>query len=148
MGKHLGRWPQPIKAGSSRFDHFTNNPGDSTTISSNYIQKTFEDHNKNLWIATYYGGLNLLEKGTKKFSRIVASADGKSRLQGNNIVSIVEDPKGNLWIGTDDGGLNRYNAATKTFDHYFNKEEKTPDLRVLFIDSKGRLWVGDRKSVV
>ena len=131
-----------LKAGSSRFDHFTNNPGDSTTISSNYIQKTFEDHNKNLWIATYYGGLNLLEKGTKKFSRIVASADGKSRLQGNNIVSIEEDKTGSIWIGTDDGGLNRYNVETKTFDHYFNKAEKAPDLRVLFTDSKGRLWVG------
>ncbi len=131
-----------LEARSSRFKHFTNDPADSTSISSNYIQKTYEDRNKNLWVATYYGGLNLLNRKTQKFRRIVASPDGKSRLQGNNIVSIEEDRIGNLWIGTDDGGLNRYNIETKTFDHYFNKEEKSPDLRVLFTDSKGRLWVG------
>jgi len=27
------------------------------------------------------------------------------------------------------------------FTHYFDREEKMPDLRVLFIDSHGRLWV-------
>ncbi len=131
-----------LKAGSNRFEHFTSNPSNPASLSSNYVQKTFEDRNKNFWVANYYGGLDLLDRKTKIFTRLVASPDGKSRLQGNNIVSVEEDHKGNLWIGTDDGGLNRYNLETKQFDHYFNKEEKIPDLRVLFTDSKGRLWVG------
>jgi len=131
-----------LKAGSNRFEHFLHNPADKNSISSNYVQKTFEDRNKNLWVATYYGGLNLFNRETKSFNRIVADSNGNSRLLGNNIVSIEEDKKGNLWIGTDDGGLNRYNPITKTFSHYFNKEEKAPDLRVLFVDSQGRLWVG------
>ncbi len=38
--------------------------------------------------------------------------------------------------------LNCLNAATKKFTHYFNNEDKLPDLRIIFIDTKGRVWIG------
>jgi signal transduction histidine kinase/ligand-binding sensor domain-containing protein/DNA-binding response OmpR family regulator len=129
--------------GNGNFTRYINDPLHKKTISSNFIQKIFEDHNKNLWIATYYGGLNLLDRKTKQFTRIEEDSWHTSHLQGNNIVSINEDKTGNIWIGTDDGGLNCLNKATKKFSHYFNNEDKMPDLRILFIDSKGRLWVGE-----
>lgn len=124
------------------FTRYLNDPADKNSISSNYIQKIFEDHEKNLWIATYYGGLNLFNRKTKQFTRILDDPQKKTRLQGNNIVSINEDKNGNIWIGTDDGGLNCLHTGTKQFSHFFSSEEKTPDLRILFLDSKGRLWVG------
>lgn len=124
------------------FTRYLHNPADENSISSNYIQKIFEDKNNNLWIATYYGGLNLFDRNTKKFIRIIEDPEKKTRLQGNNIVSINQDKNGNIWLGTDDGGLNCYHSATKHFSHYFNNEEKAPDLRIIFVDSKGRLWIG------
>ena len=127
---------------SSTFTRFLNDPLQKNSISSNYIQKIFEDHNKNIWIATYYGGLNLFDPKTKQFRRVIEDGDASTRLTGNNIVSINEDKKGNIWIGTDDGGLNCLQAGTGRFSHYFNTEEKNPDLRIIFVDSKGRVWVG------
>lgn len=127
---------------TSTFTRFINNPQDKNSISSNFIQKIFEDRDKNLWIGTYYGGLNLFNRKTKKFTRITEDSEKSSQLQGNNIVSINQDKSGNIWFGTDDGGLNCYHPETKKFSHYFNKEEKIPDLRVIFIDSRGRLWIG------
>jgi signal transduction histidine kinase/ligand-binding sensor domain-containing protein/DNA-binding response OmpR family regulator len=124
------------------FKHFTNKPTDKSSISSNYVQKSFKDSDGNFWITTYYGGLNLLDKATLKFSRFVDAPDKKTKLLGNNIVAINEDKNKNLWIGTDDGGLNCYNLRSKKFTHYFNNQEKLPDLRVIFIDHKGRLWIG------
>ncbi|MBC7830342.1 MAG: response regulator [Chitinophagaceae bacterium] len=124
------------------FTRYVNDPSNKHSISSNYVQQIFEDRNRNLWIATYYGGLNLFNCQTKQFVRITDDSIHQTKLHGNNIVSLNEDNAGNLWVGTDDGGLNCYNAKTKSFSHYFNKGEKMPDLRVLFIDSKGRLWVG------
>lgn len=126
---------------SGTFRRFLNNPADPSSISSNYIQKTFEDSKGNLWIGTYYGGLNLMDRATKKFSRLTYGA-GNTQISGKNIISINEDQQQNLWIGTDDGGLNCYNLNTKVFKHYFLNEEKRPDLRVIFIDSKKRLWIG------
>lgn len=124
------------------FTRYLNAPSNKHSISSNYVQQIYEDRNKNLWIATYYGGLNLFNRKTRQFFRVREDSVHHTKLQGNNIVSLNEDDAGNLWIGTDDGGLNCYNAKTGTFSHYFDREEKMPDLRVLFIDSKGRLWAG------
>jgi ligand-binding sensor domain-containing protein/signal transduction histidine kinase/AraC-like DNA-binding protein len=130
-----------LNRSNGSFTRFTNNPLNKKSISSNYIQKVFEDSSRNLWVATYYGGVNLFDRKTKQFFRFTNDGNGGS-MEGNNIVSINEDRMGNTWFGTDDGGLNCYHTSTKTFSHYFNKEEKIPDLRIIFIDSKGRLWIG------
>ncbi|WP_091145095.1 hybrid sensor histidine kinase/response regulator transcription factor [Mucilaginibacter pineti] len=127
---------------SGNFRHFTNNPSDKTTISSNYVQQAFKDSEGNFWVATYYGGLNLMDERTYQFRRIKTAPDNKTQLLGNNIVSLNEDGHKNLWIGTDDGGLNCYNLLTKRFSHYFNNLEKLPDLRIIFVDHKGRVWLG------
>lgn len=127
---------------SGSFRHFTNNPTDQTSISSNFVQQSFKDSEGNFWIATYYGGLNLLNERSLQFKRFIDAPDKKTKLAGNNIVSINEDGNKNLWIGTDDGGLNRYNLRTKHISHYFDKQEKLPDLRVIFVDSRGRVWIG------
>lgn len=126
------------------FTRFQHNPADSNSISSNFVQKVFEDYQGNLWVATYYGGLNIFNPATKKFSRFINDPSGQTSLSGNNIVSIYEDKESNIWMGTDDGGLNCYHQTTRHFSHYFNNEERMPDLRVLFSDSKGRLWVGQK----
>lgn len=123
------------------FTRFNHNPSNPTSISSDYVQKSFEDSNQQIWIGTYYGGLNVFDTKSQQFKRIEKGSNG-TRLIGNNVVSINEDQYKNLWIGTDDGGLNCYNLNTQVFTHYFMGSGKRPDLRVIFIDSKGILWVG------
>ncbi|MES2276397.1 MAG: two-component regulator propeller domain-containing protein [Bacteroidota bacterium] len=124
------------------FQRFVNHPAARNSISSNFVQTTLEDSEGNFWVATYYGGLNLFDVKTKKFTRITGDAHQQSSIYGNNVVSLNEDQDKNLWIGTDDGGLNCYNLITKQFTHYFVNGEKTPDIRAIFTDSKGRVWVG------
>lgn len=107
-----------------------------------YIQTIYEDSKGRFWVATYYDGLWLFDRSSGSFTRVHRSSSGKSVVAGNNILSIAEDRAGNLWFGTDDGGLNRLDAHTGEFSHYFHLEEKKPDLRVLMVDSRGQLWVG------
>ncbi|HLZ88455.1 MAG TPA: two-component regulator propeller domain-containing protein [Puia sp.] len=126
------------------FTRYQNNPADRYSITSNFVQKTFEDFSGNLWVATYYGGLNIFDRKKKQFTRLIDDPTGKTSLTGKNIVSLLEDREGRIWIGTDDGGLNCWNENTRHFTHYFDQEEKMPDLRVLFCDSHGRLWVGQK----
>ena len=126
---------------ADNFTRFINNPADTGTVSSNYVQKVFEDSKKNIWIATYFGGLNLFDRKRKKFTRVI-QGQNNTRIQGKNMIAINEDKAGNIWIGTDDGGLNCLNATTGEFTHYFNKDEKNPDLRIIYVDAGGRLWIG------
>ena len=124
------------------FTRFKHRENDHFSISSDFVQNVYEDRNKVLWVGTYFGGLNRFDPSTKKFVRVTTGPAGKSRLTGNNIVAINEDANGNLWIGTDDGGLNRLDRQTQQFAHYFDKEDRKPDIRVIFSDSKKRLWIG------
>lgn len=129
---------------NNSFTRFTHNAADSNSLSSNYIQAIFEDSKKRLWVATYYGGINIFDPETHKSKRIIYSRSGKTKISGNNVVSINEDKNGNIWMGTDDGGLNCLRSTNEEFAHYFDTEEKKPDLRIIFIDSKGRIWIGQR----
>jgi signal transduction histidine kinase/ligand-binding sensor domain-containing protein/CheY-like chemotaxis protein/AraC-like DNA-binding protein len=141
----IGTWGGGLNVFDKSTKNFKDNNSKSLSskpISSDYVQKCFTDSKKNIWVCTYYGGLNLFDKATGNFNRVIWGKDKKSQLYGNNIISIAEDNNQNLWIGTDDGGLNKYQLNTGVFKHYFNEEVKKPDLRIIFTDSKNRLWIG------
>jgi signal transduction histidine kinase/ligand-binding sensor domain-containing protein/CheY-like chemotaxis protein/AraC-like DNA-binding protein len=131
-----------MNTATGTFISFKNNPSNPSSIPSDFVQQVYQDKTGVLWVGTYFGGLTRFDPSTGKFSRIIAGADGKTRLQGNNIVAINQDIEGNLWIGTDDGGLNCFRNRMQTFVHYFDKENKKPDIRVIFTDHSGNLWVG------
>jgi len=141
----VGTWAGGINmmdVKTGKFTRFVNNVNDPTSISSDFLQKMLLDSKGNFWVATYYGGLNLLDTKTHKFKRITKDPDGKTSFTGNNVVSVGEDKDNNVWFGTDDGGLNCYNLNTHRFLHYFNHEKRNTDSRVIFTDSKGRVWIG------
>ena len=131
-------------ASRGSFTRYVNDPRDPHSISSNFVQKTIEDYAGNLWVATYYGGLDLFDPAHGTFRRVIDDPSGTTSLSGKDIVSLLEDKEGRIWIGTDDGGLNCWHPDTRHFTHYFSSFERLPDLRVLFVDSKGRLWVGQK----
>jgi ligand-binding sensor domain-containing protein/signal transduction histidine kinase/DNA-binding response OmpR family regulator len=133
-----------LNRNTNTFTRLVNKPADPNSISSNYVQTTLEDSQGNFWVATYYGGLDLFDPGTRKFRRFTGDAGQQTSLYGNNIISLNEDKDKNLWIGTDDGGLNCYSLIKKNITHYFINSDKTPDIRVIFTDSKGRVWIGQR----
>ena len=142
MEDHLGNmWISTWEGGldlfhNGTFTRYVHDPANPHSISSNCVQKTFEDRKGRLWVATYFGGLNLLDPVKGTFTRVTQG------MSGNNVVSIDGDRNGDIWIGTDDGGLNRCDIHTGRFTHYFSHGEKSPDLRVIFTDHKGRLWIG------
>lgn len=139
----IGTWGGGLnlRTRDGNFIRYTHSAARPASISSDYVQKSFRDSKGNVWIGTYYGGLNLFDRASGTFKRIT-TGNNHSALRGNNVVSINEDQQQNLWIGTDDGGLNCYNLNTGVFSHYFLNGAKKPDLRVLFVDSKNNLWVG------
>jgi len=126
------------------FTAYKNLPGDEASISSNFVEDTYQDQKGNFWVGTFLGGVNLMDLKTHKFKRITKSPDGKTAFSGNDVIVINGDKDGNVWMGTDDGGLNCYNLNSRQFSHYFNHTESFPDIKVIFVDHKGRVWVGQK----
>ncbi|AYL97825.1 hybrid sensor histidine kinase/response regulator [Mucilaginibacter celer] len=131
-----------MNTSTGTFTRFKANPKNAGALSSDFMQRMLLDSKGNFWVTTYFGGLNLLNPKTHSFTRVLKGADGKTGFKGKNVVSAGEDKDGNVWFGTDDGGLNCYNLSAGRFTHYFDHLKKNTDSRVIFADSRGRIWIG------
>lgn len=78
-------------------------PANPTALAAGYITSLLTDPRGRLWIATFGGGVNILEsrdqRGKPQFQRL-GSARG---LNNDNADMLLEDSKHNIWVGTDDG---------------------------------------------
>jgi diguanylate cyclase (GGDEF)-like protein len=61
------------------------------------VNQIFEDHAKNLWIATRSSGLLRMTGGK------ITSFQATDGLTDNNVLALFEDREGSLWIGTANG---------------------------------------------
>lgn len=130
---------------------FRFNPSDPLSISSNNIWSFAEDKDGRLWVATERNGLNVFRPENGRFMRYFHNPSDPTSLSGNDIVVVFIDSKNNLWVGTESSGLNLYNRPNSTFIRY-KKDDKAfsnhsttisaNDIRSIFEDSKGRLWIG------
>jgi signal transduction histidine kinase/ligand-binding sensor domain-containing protein len=109
---------EPIKSkeeSNFRITHYQNDPRDPESISHNSIISIWEDRLGYLWLGTWGGGLNRLDRTTGKFTRYLHDPDDPYSLSDpeNEIRVIYEDSRGRLWLGTDDG-LNRLLRSVDT----------------------------------
>jgi diguanylate cyclase (GGDEF)-like protein len=78
-------------------------PANPTALAAGYITSLLTDSRGRLWIATFGGGVNILESraadGKPRFARL-GIAQG---LNNDNADKLLEDSKHNIWVGTDDG---------------------------------------------
>lgn len=94
------------------FDHFFNNPADSTSIASNEIHNLFINSKKQLWVTTM-AGLSLYHPHTQTFSNYAPDTTILPKI-GSAYPGIAEDNNGNIWIGCS-YGLLIFNPVTKRF---------------------------------
>lgn len=65
--------------------------------------------------------------------------------KGFYIQTMTEDRNGNLWIGTYKNGLWYYDSKAKSFNKipvFNNKNQQASDVRTVYTDHSGRIWVG------
>lgn len=107
----------------------------------------YEDHLGNIWIGTFDGGVNVLDKYRKPFVRVNCNFLSNG-LQSNHVRCIYQDSDGEIWIGTkSDGMLSRFDRKTCTFTHYkYNPSDPyslNDDAVFSIADAKpGYLWIG------
>ena len=121
------------------------------SLSDDRVTSIFEDKNKNIWIGTYKGGINILTYDFRNilpskvsFKKLIHSAKPSS-LVNNQAMAISQDNKGYMWVGTLGGGLDRINPETYNVVHFHNKNENelsANDIISLYSDKAGLLWIG------
>ena len=123
---------------------FNYNPENSESISFDDIISLFEDSNGNLWIGTWGGGLNMLNRQRTKFTRFVYDPSNPDGISDNIVWAITEDDKGNIWLGTKTGGINKYDPSQNKFTRYnlvnSDSSQKAASIWYLITDMEGNVW--------
>ncbi len=89
--------------GAGVFENYLHRPGDSTSLSNNYVNQLFLDSTGRLWAATR-SGLNYIEQRSAEAPATFRSFGPDDGLPSEAVQSITEDQRGRLWLGTA-GGL-------------------------------------------
>jgi signal transduction histidine kinase/ligand-binding sensor domain-containing protein len=127
------------------FKVYRNIPGDTLSLSNNYIWTICEDKAGQLWIATESGGLNRFDPVTEKFYRYKNNPDDPASLNSNILQTVFCDDEDNIWAGTWGNGINLLDRRTNTFIRFSNNPSDSTTLNdnkifSFFQDSKGNIW--------
>ena len=97
-----------------KITNFRYNPNDIYSLSSNNVYSILEDHLHQIWIATYGGGINLLqqENGNAQFISARNKLKNYPMNQCNRTRCLTEDAKGRIYVGTT-GGMVVFKNNTK-----------------------------------
>ncbi|WP_242202117.1 two-component regulator propeller domain-containing protein [Aestuariivivens insulae] len=93
-----------------------------------------------LYLGTDGKGLNKVSPNHKK-TQYSPSQKGDRFFKGRYIQTMVEDANGNIWLGTYQNGVWIYNPKTNHFNKIGPANISSPDIRMIFKDSKNRIWV-------
>ncbi|WP_372934117.1 ligand-binding sensor domain-containing protein, partial [Mariniphaga sediminis] len=99
-----------FKSSGSQIQQYKYNPRKRKSINSNSIISVFIDKQSNLWIGTWFGGLNRTKLKSPAFTMIFNSIN-ENEIQKNITWCIKPSQKGGYWIGTHANGLNYYNTG-------------------------------------
>lgn len=116
------------------------NPGDSTSLSNNYVLYTFIDDKRRLWVGTA-DGVNLFDRSTGSFINHRTNPG----FPDNQILDITQDGAGTIWVSCRFGEprLFVYDEQEKSFRPRPAFGSTMGELRMTF-DKEDRLWLSSR----
>ncbi|MCD4697880.1 MAG: histidine kinase [Bacteroidales bacterium] len=135
----------------NEFIFFHNQPGDTTSLSDNYILSICKDSNDNIWLGTMSGGLNKFNKKTYSCERFQKNPNKKGGISDNTVWAVQCDAGGNIYAGTN-AGLNVLDIYTNQFKTYTKNDTilntlPSDMITSLLIDNNNKIWIGTNEGL-
>lgn len=116
-------------------------------VAGEYARSIFRDSEDNIWVGTYYGKLNRLNRKNDTFEHFDLDFLKENPMR-NFVRGMTEDAEGTLWFGSQgSGGVTAYEPAKNRWSYYVPSDTSQIvlsgyDVLSLREDTKGYLWVG------
>lgn len=130
---------------NNKLNHYDKDTRD-ITLNSNVINTIVQGDDRNIWVGTDHGGINLINPVSHKISYILTRDDDDRALSENSVV-LYKDNNGIVWAGTYKHGVNYYHKDIIQFPivkHYIADNNSLPyeDVNCFVEDKAGNLWIG------
>jgi signal transduction histidine kinase/DNA-binding response OmpR family regulator/ligand-binding sensor domain-containing protein len=135
-----------LPSNNSEIEYFSGTDGDNPAR----VLSVYKGIDNTLWIGTDGLGLNKMTFNNGELISCNQYLYNKETDKGFYVQSIVEDGNHNIWLGTYNNGLWIYNKGKDKFKKkpvLNSKGIEATDVRTVFKDSKGRIWVGSNVSI-
>jgi len=99
------------------FREYKKEPGNINSLGGNEVQFIFCDSQKQMWVLTTSGGLNLASGSDPLKALSFLNYSMKDGLPSDFLLGCVEDNQGNLWIASQNG-LSRFSIRKRKFQNF------------------------------
>ncbi len=106
-----------------RFNLVKKIPGDDRSLGNNDIIHICKDSKGRVWLATYGGGLNLIEEYDGNGEPRFRFFDHRNGLSNNICMAVAEDGLGDIWVSTNNSVVSRFDTVGKSFSNYLLYDE-------------------------
>jgi ligand-binding sensor domain-containing protein/serine phosphatase RsbU (regulator of sigma subunit) len=128
---------------------FKNNPGDSTTLTDNFIFSIYEDQSGTLYIETQSGTFHKYNPRSESFQVVIKDSLNLDQAKVSSVGALLQESTGIRWTGglSKGTGLERFDAKSGEkiiFKHNPYDPSSLSDDKVysIFRDRSRNLWVG------
>lgn len=131
-----------------KFNHYKNDPSDTTSISDNRVYTLLKDSKGNLWVGTFGGGLNKMDLNDGKFLRFNYNYLDNESLSDDKVLCILEDSDGFIWVGTFGGGLNKLDPVSGKFNRINQRQGLTSSVIYGILEDESKnLWLSTDNGI-
>ena len=124
------------------FEYYQYDINNPEGLNTNPIYDIFCDRQGNMWLGTYFGGINLWSSLTN-FFKIWQTGTSENHISRSAVSCITENRNGNIWIGMEDMGINRIDGKTGQITKVINEENGLSfnNVHDLLFETPDKLWI-------
>ena len=123
-------------------------PKERLALNDKYVFSICRDRQNNMWVGTYFGGINIHYFSDYGFNSFPQEA-AHNALEGKIIRDIAEDKKGNIWFGLENSGVVGLMGKERRVQRLTDKNLMNAQVQGLDCDDEGNLWIGNyNKSLI
>ncbi len=115
---------------------------DTFGLPDNSVWTIEEDHQHNLWIGTYGGGLCYVDFREQPAFK---SYSFKGEELNHNVVSGFCEGERSIWVATEGGGINQIDKGTGIFSYFRHEQNQNSlssnNIKSMVLDCSNRLWI-------